>query len=118
MCVLINRIYSSIRTIQSKPIDVKSNTFNDSDKEIYDNDPEFKIDDIVRIYKYKKIFAKDYTPNWSEEVFVNKKFKNHVPWTYLTIGWRRNYWSFFKKRIAKNKSKIIYNWKSSQEKRQ
>ena len=69
----------------------KSNTFNDSDKEIYDNDPEFKIDDIVRIYKYKKIFAKDYTPNWSEEVFVNKKFKNHVPWTYLTIGWRRNY---------------------------
>ena len=86
-----------------KPIDVKSNTYNDSSKEIYDNDPEFKID--------------DYTPDWSGEVFVNKKFKNHVPWTYLTIGWRRKYWSFLKKRIAKNKSKIIYNWKSSQEKR-
>ena len=41
-----------------KPIDVKSNTYNDSSKEIYDNDPEFKIDDIVRIYKYKKNICK------------------------------------------------------------
>ena len=46
---------------------------------------------LLEYTNIKKIFAKDYTPNWSEEVFVNKKFKNHVPWTYLTIGWRRNY---------------------------
>ena len=32
--------------------------------------------------KYKNIFAKGYTPNWSEEVFVIKKVKNTVPWTY------------------------------------
>ena len=30
----------------------------------------------------KNIFAKGYTPNWSEEVFVIKKIKNTVPWTY------------------------------------
>ena len=36
-------------------------------------DPKFKIGDIVRISKYKNIFAKGYTPNWSEEVFVIKK---------------------------------------------
>ena len=24
-----------------------------------------------------------YTPNWSEEVFVIKKIKNTVPWTYI-----------------------------------
>ena len=38
---------------------------------------------IVRISKYKNIFAKGYTPNWSEEVFVIKNFKNRVPWTYV-----------------------------------
>ena len=34
--------------------------------------------------KYKNIFAKGYTPNWSEELFVIKKVKNTVPWTYGT----------------------------------
>ena len=29
--------------------------------------------DHVRISKYKNIFSKGYTPNWSEEVFVIKK---------------------------------------------
>ena len=36
---------------------------------------------LVRISKYKNIFAKGYTPNWSEEVFVISKIKNTVPWT-------------------------------------
>ena len=29
----------------------------------------------MRISKYKNIFAKGYTPNWSEEVFVTKKLE-------------------------------------------
>ena len=33
--------------------------------------------------KYKKIFAKGYTPNWSGEGFVVSKIKNTVPWTYV-----------------------------------
>ena len=33
--------------------------------------------------KYKNVFAKDYPSNWSEEVFVIKKVKNTVPWTYV-----------------------------------
>ena len=37
----------------------------------------------VRISKYKNIFAKGYTQNWSEEVFVVSKIKNTVPWTYV-----------------------------------
>ena len=36
----------------------------------------------MRISKYKNIFAKGYVPNWLEEIFVNKKVKNTVPWTY------------------------------------
>ena len=66
-----------------KPVDVKLNTYIDSSKEINNIDPSFKIGDIIRISKYKNIFAKGYTPNWSEEVFVIKKVKNTVPWTYV-----------------------------------
>ena len=72
-----------LTTIQMKPIDVKDNTYIDLGKEVNDNDPKFKVGDHVRISKYKNIFAKDYTPNWSEEVFVIKKVKNTVPWTYV-----------------------------------
>ena len=37
----------------------------------------------MRISKYKNVFSKGYTPNWSEEVFVIKKIKNSVPRTYV-----------------------------------
>ena len=50
-----------------------------SSKEVNDKDPKFKVSDHVRISKYKNIFAKGYTPNLSEEVFVIKKVKNTVP---------------------------------------
>ena len=40
---------------------------------------KFKVDDRVKISKYKNIFAKWDTPNWSEEVFVIKELKNTVP---------------------------------------
>ena len=67
-----NNTYHS--TIKMKPVDVKSNTYIDSSKEIDDKDSKFKVSDIVRISKYKSIFAKGYA-NWSEEVFVIKKLK-------------------------------------------
>ena len=37
----------------------------------------------MRISKYKNGFSKGYAPNWSEEVFVIKKIKNTVSWTYV-----------------------------------
>ena len=64
-------------TIKIKPIDVKDNTYINADKEINN-----KVGDRVRISKYKNIFAKGYMPNWSEEVFIIKKVKNTIPWTY------------------------------------
>ena len=70
-------------TIKMKPTDVKDNTYINTDKEINNKDPKFKVRDRVRISKYKNIFAKGYTPNWFEEVFVIKKVKNTVPWTYI-----------------------------------
>ena len=71
------------RTIKIKPTDVKNNTYISFGKEINDKDPKFKVGDHVRISKYKNIFAKGYTPNWSEEDFVIKKVKNTVPWAYI-----------------------------------
>ena len=69
-----------------KPIDVKDNTYADSmelhsKKEVNDKDPKFKVGGHVRISKYKNIFAKGYTANWSEEVFISSRTKNAVPWT-------------------------------------
>ena len=73
------------RTIKVKLDDVKDNTYIDSMELLHSNnkDPKFKVGDHLRISKYKKNFAKGYIPNWSEEVFVIKKVKNTVPWTYI-----------------------------------
>ena len=62
---------------------MENQTHIDCSKEIKNNDPKFKIDDLVRISKYKNIFAKGSVPNWSEEVFVIKKVKDTVSWTYV-----------------------------------
>ena len=76
-----NNTYHS--TTKMKLVDVRSNTYIDSSKEINGKNPKFKIVDNVIISKYKNIFAKCYTPNWSEDVFVIKIFKNTVPRTYI-----------------------------------
>ena len=44
-------------------VDVKSSTKIDSSDEIIDKDQKFRIGDIVRISKYKNIFAKGYVPH-------------------------------------------------------
>ena len=66
-----------------KAIDVKDDTYIDLSNEVNDTDTKFKVGDHVRISKYKNIFAKRFTPNWSEEVFAIKKIKNTVPWKYV-----------------------------------
>ena len=66
-----------------KPIDVKDNTYIGFLKKVNNKDPKIKVDDRVRISKYKNVFAKGYTPNWSEEVFVVSEIKNTVPCTYV-----------------------------------
>ena len=44
--------------------------------------PKFKVGDIVRIYKFKKLFEKGYDPKWSNEVFVVYKDNGTIPNTY------------------------------------
>ena len=71
------------RATKMKPVGVKPSTYIDSSKETNNGNPKFKIGDIVRISKFKNIFAKGYVPNWSGEVFAIKKVKYTVLWTYL-----------------------------------
>ena len=81
---IVNRYNNTYhRTMKMKPVGVKPSTYIDFSKEIDDKDPKFKTGDIVRISKYKNIFAKGYVSNWSEEVFVVKKVKKTVSWTYV-----------------------------------
>ena len=54
-----------------KLVDTKSSTHIAFSKEVNDENPKFKIGDTVRISKYRNIFAKGYTPNWSEEDFCD-----------------------------------------------
>ena len=82
----------------------------ESSKEINNKDPKFKFGDTVRISKYKSIFAKGYTPNWSEEAFVIKKAKNTLSWTYITsdLNGEEIVGTFYEK---KNFKKQIKKWK-------
>ena len=70
-------------TIKMKPTNVKPSRYTDIGVEDNDKYPKFKVGDHVRISKYRNIFAKYYTPNWSEGVFVTKKVKNTASWSYL-----------------------------------
>ena len=95
-----NTVY---RSIKMKPIDVTSYSYAEYNEDSNEKDPKFKFGHRVRISKYKNIFAKGYTQNWSEKVFIVSKYKNTVPWTYVIIDlkWWTNYWKFLQKRTAK-----------------
>ena len=60
-----------------KPINVKDNNFTKYIEESNKKTPKFKIGDHVRISKYKNMFAKGYTPNWSEEIFIVNGVKKY-----------------------------------------
>ena len=69
-------------TIKMKPRDVK-----DNNKRVYIDEnnrksARYNIGDRVRKSKFKNIFAKGYTPNWSREIFIVNKINDTVPYTY------------------------------------
>ena len=76
-------------------------------KNLIKKTPKFKIGDDVRISRYKNIFAKGYTTNWSEEIFVVKKIKDTVPWTYAIsdLNGEEIVGSFYEKELQKTNQK-------------
>jgi hypothetical protein len=71
-----------------KPKNVVKKIENHLRKTVYENLNnetvifKLKIDDTVRISKYKNIFAKGYTPNWTEEVFIVTEIIPRIPPVY------------------------------------
>ena len=69
-------------TIKMKPRDVKNDNKRVYIDEHNEKDSRFKVSDRVRISKFKNIFAKGYTPNWSKEIFIVNKINATVPYSY------------------------------------
>ena len=69
-------------TIKMKPIDVGDNNKKCILMSIMKKSARFNVGDRVRISKFKIIFAKGYTPNWSKEIFIVDKINDTVPYTY------------------------------------
>ena len=62
---------------------------------------------MLEYQKIKNIFAKDFVPNWSEEVFVIKKVKNTVPRTYVIsdLKGKEIFGTFYAKILKKTNQK-------------
>ena len=78
-------------TIKMKPKDVK-----DDNKRVYIEDhneksARYNVGDRVRISKFKNIFPKGYTPNWSSEIFIVNEINDTVPYTYIGSFMIENY---------------------------
>ena len=71
---IVNKYNNTVhRTIKMKPIEVTGDSYVKYNEDFNKKEPKFKAGDCVRISKYKNIFAKGYTSNWSEESFFIKK---------------------------------------------
>ena len=90
-----------------KPIDVGDDYFAEYKEQSNEKDAKFKVGDHVRISKYKNIFSKGYAPNWSEAIFIVKKIKNIVPWTYVIsdLNGEDIVGSFYEKELQKTNQK-------------
>ena len=95
------------KTIKMKPIYVTDDYYAKYNEIANKKDPKFNVGDNGRISKYKNIFAKGYTPNWSEEVFIINKIKNTVPWTYAIsdLNGEEITGSFYEKELQKTSQK-------------
>ena len=58
MILLINTV-TGHRAIKMKPIDVTSNSYAEYNEDSNEKDPKFKVDDRIRISKYKEFLLKD-----------------------------------------------------------
>ena len=61
---IVNKYNNTVhRTIKMEPIEVKSDFHAEYNEDSDEEHPKFRVDDRVRISKYKNIFAKGFTPN-------------------------------------------------------
>ena len=95
----VNKYNNTIhRTIKMKPIEVTDDSLAEWSEESNKRNPKFQV---------HILFAKGYAPNWSEEIFVIKKVKNTVPWTYVIndLNNEEIIGSFYEKELQKTNQK-------------
>ena len=105
---IVKKYNSTVHSsIKMKPKDVTDDSFLEYSEETNKKSPKFKRGDNVRISEHKNIFAKGYTPNWSEEVFIVNKVQKIIPWTYLIndLNGEEIKGSFYEKELQKTKQK-------------
>lgn len=84
------------RTIKMCPSEVNKNSEQMLLKSVYKSikssikKAKYKVGDSVRISKYKHIFEKGYTPNWTTEVFKIRKIQKTNPITYLLEDYQKS----------------------------
>ena len=88
-----------------KPKDVKNDNNRVYIDEYNKRSARFNVNDRVRISKFKNIFAKGYTPNWSNEIFIINKINDTVPWTYSLkdLNGEEILGSFYDRELQKSK---------------
>ena len=103
------------RTIKMSPNEVNNTNKRLLLNTVYNNlkvfhKPKFKINDNVRISKYKHLFEKGYTPNWTTEVFKIKNIQNTNPTTYLLQDYEGNdiKGGFYEQELMKTKFPHTY----------
>ena len=105
---VVNKYNNTIhRTIKMKPTDVTGDSYVEYNEDFNQKGSKFKVNDHVRISKYKNVFAKGYVPNWSEEVFIVNEMKNTVPCTYAIseLNGENVIGTFYEKELQKTNQK-------------
>lgn len=104
--------------IKMRPIDVTKENSRQLYQRIYlkdklkvnDRKNKFNVGDVVRISKFKHIFEKGYTPNWTTENFTVKKINNTIPHTYILKDHKGNpiQGCFYEHEMLKTKHPDVY----------
>lgn len=105
------------RTIKMKPKDVNNQNAHKIHRNVYMNlqirektRNKFNVGDHVRISKFKNVFEKGYTPNWTTEIFTIYRVENTSPVTYKLKDYQNQpiEGGFYEQEIAKVKHPDIY----------
>ena len=90
-------------SINKKPINADYSALTEK-IEVNPKAPKFKVNDRVRISKYKNIFSKGYTKNWSRRILVIDSVLKTNPWTYKfeDLNGEKIIGSFYEKELLRS----------------
>lgn len=111
--------YNNIKhhTIKMKPSDVNARNEKSLLQRVYTNfkikthSKKFNVGDKVRVSKFKHVFEKGYTPNWTTEVFTIRRIRNSLPvTTYELVDYQNQpiAGTFYEQELQKTANPDIY----------